>query len=27
LAAQRKSLQGELAHQVLSLGNEVITET
>jgi hypothetical protein len=26
LAAQRKSLQGELAHQVLSLGNEVITE-
>jgi hypothetical protein len=26
LGAQRKSLQGELAHQVLSLGNKVITE-
>ena len=26
LAAQRKSLQGELAHQVLSSGNQVITE-
>lgn len=26
MAAQRKSLQGELVHQVLALGNEVVTE-
>jgi len=26
MAAQRKSLQGELAHQILALGNQVVTE-